>query len=48
MHKIRQTVVRNMEYEVTTGDKTLIFSAELSDTQKEVLNLLELLVAAYR
>ena len=48
MQKIRQTVVRNVEYEVTAGDKTLIFPAELSDTQKEVLNLLELLVAAYR
>ena len=40
---------RNVErYEVTEGDKTLIFPAELTDIQKEVLNLLELPVAAYQ
>jgi transposase len=40
---------RNVErYEVSEGDKTLIFPAELNDTQKEVLNLLEVPVAAYQ
>jgi transposase len=40
---------RNVErYEVSEGDKTLIFPAELTDTQKEVLNLLEVPVAAYQ
>ena len=40
---------RNVErYEVTEGDKTLIFPAELTDSQKEVLNLLEVPVAAYQ
>ena len=40
---------RNVErYEVTEGDNTLIFPAELTDIQKEVLNLLEIPVAAYQ
>ena len=40
---------RNVErYEVTAGDKTLIFPAELTDIQKEVLNLFEVPVAAYQ
>jgi transposase len=39
---------KNVErYEVTTGDQTMIFPAELSRTQKEVLKLLEVPVAAY-
>ena len=40
--------MRNVEYEVTAGDKTLIFPAKLTDIQKDVTNLLELPVAAYR
>jgi transposase len=40
---------RNVErYEVTAGDKTLIFPAELTDIQKEILNLLEVPIAAYQ
>jgi len=40
---------RNVErYEVTAGDNTLIFPAELTNIQKEVLNLLEIPVAAYQ
>ena len=40
---------RNVErYEVTAGDKTLIFPAELTDIQKELLNLLDVPVAAYQ
>jgi hypothetical protein len=35
-------------YEVTTGDKTMIFPAELTKIQKEVLALLEVTVAAYQ
>ena len=40
---------RNVErYEVTAADETIIFPAELTDTQKEVLRLLEVPVAAYQ
>ena len=40
---------RNVErYEVSAGEKTLIFPAELTSIQKEVLNLLEVPVAAYQ
>jgi len=40
---------RNVErYEVTAGEKTLIFPAELTNIQKDVLNLLEVPVAAYQ
>jgi transposase len=40
---------RNVErYEVTTGDDTIVFPAELTDTQKEVLTLLEVPIAAYQ
>ena len=40
---------RNVErYEVTAGDKTMIFPAELTKIQKEVLALLEVTVAAYQ
>ena len=40
---------KNVErYEVTSGDEILIFPAELSKTQKEVLNLLNIPTAAYQ
>lgn len=40
---------RNVErYEVTTGDDTIVFPAELTKTQKEVLTLLEVPIAAYQ
>ena len=40
---------RNVErYEVHAGDETMIFPAELTDIQKEVINLLEVPVAAYQ
>ncbi|MCZ6654565.1 MAG: IS1634 family transposase [Planctomycetota bacterium] len=40
---------RNVErYEVRAGDETIIFPAELTDTQKQVLELLEVPVAAYQ
>lgn len=40
---------KNVErYEVTSGDEILIFPAELSKTQKEVLNLLNINLAAYQ
>jgi len=40
---------RNVErYEVTAGDNTMIFPAELTAIQKEVLNLLEVPVAGYQ
>ncbi len=40
---------KNVErYEVASGDKILIFPAELSKTQKEVLNLLSINLAAYQ
>ncbi len=40
---------RNVErYEVTAGDKILIFPAELTDIQKELLNLLDVPTAAYK
>ena len=40
---------RNVErYEVSAGEKTLIFPAELTSIQKEVLNVLEVPVAAYQ
>jgi transposase len=35
-------------YEVTVGDDTMIFPAELTDIQKDVLELLEIPVAAYQ
>jgi transposase len=35
-------------YEVTVGDDTLVFPAELTKTQKEVLSLLEVPIAAYQ
>ncbi len=40
---------RNVErYEVTAGEKTLIFPAELTKIQKQVLNLLEVPMANYQ
>jgi transposase len=40
---------RNVErYEVTTGDDTILFPAELTRTQKEVLRLLEVPIAVYQ
>jgi transposase len=40
---------RNVErYEVTAGDQTIVFPAELNRTQKQVLRLLEVPVAAYQ
>ncbi|HEX04229.1 MAG TPA: hypothetical protein ENH10_03610 [Bacteroidetes bacterium] len=40
---------RNVErYEVTAGDDQIIFPAELTKTQKQVLQLLEVPVAAYQ
>jgi transposase len=40
---------RNVErYEVTAGDQTTIFPAELTPTQKQVLELLEVPVAVYQ
>jgi transposase len=40
---------RNVErYEVTAGEDTIIFPAELTTTQKEVLKLLEVPLAAYQ
>ncbi len=40
---------KNVErYEVTSGDEILIFPAELSKIQKEVLNLLNIPIAAYQ
>jgi transposase len=40
---------RNVErYEVTAGEDTIIFPAELTKTQKEVLKLLEVPLAAYQ
>lgn len=40
---------KNVErYEVTSGDEILIFPAELSKIQKEVLNLLNINLAAYQ
>jgi transposase len=40
---------RNVErYEVTTGDDTILFPAELTKTQKEVLRLLEVPIAVYQ
>ena len=40
---------KNVErYEVTSGDEILIFPAELSKIQKEVLNLLSINLAAYQ
>lgn len=40
---------KNVErYEVTSGDDILIFPAELSKTQEEVLNLLSIPIAAYQ
>jgi len=40
---------RNVErYEVTAGDDIIIFPAELTKTQKEVLTLLEVPIAAYQ
>ena len=40
---------RNVErYEVTAGDHTMIFPAELTDIQKQVLKLLEVSVVAYQ
>jgi len=40
---------RNVErYEVTVGDDTNIFPAELTKTQKEVLALLGVPIAAYQ
>jgi transposase len=35
-------------YEVTVGDDTMVFPAELTKTQKEVLALLEIPIAAYQ
>ena len=35
-------------YEVTVGDDTMVFPAELSKTQKDVLRLLEVPIAAYQ
>ena len=40
---------RNVErYEVLAGDDTMIFPAELTNIQKEVLNLLDVSVADYQ
>ena len=40
---------RNVErYEVTVGDDTMVFPAELTDIQKEVLKLLDVPVALYQ
>jgi transposase len=40
---------RNVErYEVTTGDGTLVFPAALTQTQKDVLTLLDVPIAAYQ
>jgi|TARA_Y100000031_G_scaffold155203_1_gene205159 transposase len=40
---------RNVErYEVRAGEETLVFPAELTDTQKQVLELLEVPVAKYQ
>ena len=40
---------RNVErYEVTTRDETIVFPAELTASQKQVLELLEVPVAAYQ
>ncbi|HEX04228.1 MAG TPA: IS1634 family transposase, partial [Bacteroidetes bacterium] len=40
---------RNVErYEVTAGDDTIVFPAELTTTQKEVLKFLEVPIAAYQ
>jgi len=40
---------RNVErYEVTAGDNTMIFPAELTDIQKQVLKLLEVPLVAYQ
>jgi transposase len=40
---------RNVErYEVTTADDTIVFPAELTKAQKEVLTLLEIPIAAYQ
>jgi transposase len=40
---------KNVErYEVVAGENTMIFPAELTDIQKEVLSLLEVPVAAYQ
>ena len=40
---------RNVErYEVTTGDDTIVFPAELTKAQKEVLTLLEVPIDAYQ
>jgi len=40
---------RNVErYEVKASDETIVFPAELNDTQKQVLELLEVPVAAYQ
>ncbi len=40
---------RNVErYEVSVGDDTIVFPAELTKTQKEVLTLLEIPIAAYQ
>ena len=35
-------------YEVTVGDDTIVFPAELTKIQKEVLALLEVPIAAYQ
>ena len=35
-------------YEVAVGDDTIVFPAELTKTQKEVLKLLEVPLAAYQ
>ncbi len=35
-------------YEVTIGDETTVFPAELSDLQKDVLQLLDVPMAAYQ
>ena len=40
---------RNVErYEVNSGDETIVFPAELTDAQKQVLELLEVPAAAYQ
>ena len=40
---------RNVErYEVTAGEDTIVFPAELTTTQKQVLELLEVPLAAYQ
>ena len=40
---------RNVErYEVTTGDDTIVFPAELTKPQKEVLTLLEVPIPVYQ